>query len=495
MKLTQQTPLELGEDKLKSRVLHLVERERYLHTWVMGEQAEGTTKLLRNAFMQDVVTGRGCCFFDTQGDQAQWLLERIPYDRVDDVLYFDATDPNYVLGFNPLHGIPAHRRDTYAKEIVAAIRDFFPVNTWGGQIEDILTTTFHALLYLPDDHRPTMASALEFLTNDLYRWFVLKWCKEKAVVRFWEEEYKKKWSTNKRKDALASSTNKLRVFQSSPTLRAIFSQKKSGLDFGIAMATNKIVIIKINRSALGAFYTDLTASLMFSRLQFDARNRPMPDLSVPGAEAVAPGFHVYVPRFNRIATETNIAEFDSVQNMRVSFMVTNQHLGQLRRRPGLFDALTSNTGNKIAFTLSAADAEAMQGVITTHEKKYLMWLKEGECYASLSYGEGKISGKTEIQQLQWDTYNASSVIRASNSKRARLRTEVEEAYQQWIEEPYPLPDDRKARHEKEAEETTPYSIKSPGKRTVKKKKDKATKVADKLEKYRAHDWQVPSAVT
>lgn len=55
--------------------------------------------------MQDVMGGRGACYFDFHGEDARWLLDHIPKHRIEDVVYFDPLNPNFALGYNPLDGV------------------------------------------------------------------------------------------------------------------------------------------------------------------------------------------------------------------------------------------------------------------------------------------------------------------------------------------------------------------------------------------------------
>ena len=42
--------------------------------------------------IQDIYNGDGVCFIDPHGQTAEMILERIPPERAEDVIYFDAGD-------------------------------------------------------------------------------------------------------------------------------------------------------------------------------------------------------------------------------------------------------------------------------------------------------------------------------------------------------------------------------------------------------------------
>jgi len=87
--------------------------------------------------MQDVQSGRGGCFFDFHGEDARWLIDHIPKDRIEDVVYFNPLDPNVAVGFNTLAGIAPQHYATYTDDIVEALRHIF-ASSWGPRMDDIL---------------------------------------------------------------------------------------------------------------------------------------------------------------------------------------------------------------------------------------------------------------------------------------------------------------------------------------------------------------------
>ena len=49
--------------------------------------------------------GNGLCIIDPHGDIAEDILKYIPKERTKDLIYFNATDQDKPIAFNPLKGI------------------------------------------------------------------------------------------------------------------------------------------------------------------------------------------------------------------------------------------------------------------------------------------------------------------------------------------------------------------------------------------------------
>ncbi|MEL6828550.1 MAG: TraM recognition domain-containing protein [Pseudomonadota bacterium] len=433
MLLEKTWPLYLGDDAVYKFPHVISQSNRYQHTWVLGQTGTGKSTWLRQCFMQDVLAGRGGCYFDFHGTDAPWILDRIPKERIQDVTYFDPLSRDYAVGFNPLDGIAADQHDLYALELVAMLRNFFPRESWGGQLNDILTTTFHALLQLPGEQRGTLVGAVEFLTNEMYRNYVLSHCREEAIVKFWKQEYKG-WSVNRRKDALASSTNKIRTFQSSPYLRNILSQQKSGLDLRRAIAKQGIVIFNINRFYLGAFHSDILASLILSRLIYEGKTRVMPTERDRVVEELCPGFHVFIDEFHYLGTLATADALSGIRSKKISFMVAHQHTDQLK--PEVYRAIKGNASTKVVFRVGSDDADKLQKVVETTNPKNLSGQPDYQFYLHYKSGKGVQTARSATPQISFEeTGVASSIIRYSNSMHAKPVADVEARYQHWIGSP------------------------------------------------------------
>ena len=77
-----------GTDK----AIYLQEKDRRRHMYVIGQTGMGKSVFLENLAFQDMCDGHGFAFIDPHGDAVEALLQRVPEERIDDVIYFDPAD-------------------------------------------------------------------------------------------------------------------------------------------------------------------------------------------------------------------------------------------------------------------------------------------------------------------------------------------------------------------------------------------------------------------
>ena len=85
----------LNKSTVERSALTVSQNERFQHTYVVGQTGTGKSTWLKNSFLQDIHAGFGACYFDFHGGDAEWLLDRIPEDRIGDVAYIDPNDPTH----------------------------------------------------------------------------------------------------------------------------------------------------------------------------------------------------------------------------------------------------------------------------------------------------------------------------------------------------------------------------------------------------------------
>jgi DNA helicase HerA-like ATPase len=66
----------------------MTQTDRKRHFYVIGQTGTGKSWLMVRMILQDIYNGDGVCFIDPH-DTYEMILERIPPERVEDVIYFD----------------------------------------------------------------------------------------------------------------------------------------------------------------------------------------------------------------------------------------------------------------------------------------------------------------------------------------------------------------------------------------------------------------------
>jgi type IV secretory pathway TraG/TraD family ATPase VirD4 len=88
----------------------------------MGVTGTGKSTLLARLVLHDITAGRGVVVIDPKTDLVDRILERIPPERLDDVVVLDPSSPTPV-GVNPLAGVDP---DLAADSVVSVFHSAWP---------------------------------------------------------------------------------------------------------------------------------------------------------------------------------------------------------------------------------------------------------------------------------------------------------------------------------------------------------------------------------
>jgi hypothetical protein len=89
-------------DRGNAKTFGILQDDRRRHMYILGKTGMGKTTLLTNMVLQDIYNGYGVCFIDPHGDSAEYILDRIPTFRQNDVIYFNPADTDFTIGFKML---------------------------------------------------------------------------------------------------------------------------------------------------------------------------------------------------------------------------------------------------------------------------------------------------------------------------------------------------------------------------------------------------------
>ena len=123
--------------------------DRRRHFYAVGKTGMGKTELLKNMAIQDIRNGCGIGFIDPHGEAAEDLLNFIPKERIDDVVYFNPADFEYPIAFNVMEKVSATHRHLIASGLMGVFKKIWP-DVWSARMEYILNNSILALLEYPD---------------------------------------------------------------------------------------------------------------------------------------------------------------------------------------------------------------------------------------------------------------------------------------------------------------------------------------------------------
>lgn len=324
--------------------------DRTKHVYTIGKTGMGKSTLLENMAIQDIQNGNGFAFVDPHGSSADALLDFIPEERVNDVIYFAPHDLDYPISFNVMEDVGYDRRHLVASGLMSAFKKIW-VDAWSARMEYILTNTILALLEYPDS---TLLGINRMLVDKDYRRAVVENISDPSVKAFWTEEFAK-YTERFAAEATPAIQNKVGQFTSNPVIRNIIGQPTSSFDLRQVMDERKIIIVNLSKGQVGEANANLLGSMLITKLYLAAMSRS--DLSRPELEKL-PNFYLYVDEFQSFANESFADILSEARKYKLNLTIAHQYIEQMSEE--VRAAVFGNVGTMIAFRVGAFDAEVFE---------------------------------------------------------------------------------------------------------------------------------------
>jgi hypothetical protein len=325
--------------------------DRRRHIYVVGKTGVGKSTLLENMIIADIRAGKGVGVVDPHGELAEKILDFIPEERLDDVIYFDPSDMEYPIAFNPMEQVGNEFRHLVASGIMGVFKKIWP-DAWSARMEYILNNTLLALLELPD---ATLLGILRMFAEPNYRKKIVDNLKDPVIKAFWQNEFAR-YSQKLETEALAAIQNKVGQFVSNPLIRNILGQPRSALNMREIMDTGKIFIVNLSKGKIGEDNSALLGAMIITRLNLAAMSR------VDIAEKDRRDFFLYVDEFQNFATDSFANILSEARKYHLSLTLAHQYIGQLTSGDStkVRDAIFGNVGTIITFRVGAEDGEFLE---------------------------------------------------------------------------------------------------------------------------------------
>lgn len=398
--------------------------DRAQHLYVVGKTGLGKSTLLRNLILQDLYAGRGVGLLDPHGDLAREVLDAIPKERTNDVLYFNPGDLARPVGVNILPQVPRDSSHLVVSGVLSAFRGIWG-SSWGPRLEYILG---HALAALLDHGGLTILALPRLLSNDSFRERVASKVRDPVVRAFWQEEYAS-YERRFRLEAIAPLQNKIGRLLANAPMRNIFGQLGSRFDVRFLMDRGRIMIADLAKGVVGEDQSRLLGALLLSQFQWAAMQRA-------NAEAASrTPFYLYIDEFQSFATDALTSILAEARKYGLALILAHQYLDQLTDE--IRQSVFGNAGNLIAFRVGQSDARILEDEFGGGVKMgHLVSLGKHEIYARL-LDEGRMRepfrGRTLPPVRGTAHGRRETVIRRSRERYGRPREEVEARIERWLE--------------------------------------------------------------
>jgi CxxC-x17-CxxC domain-containing protein len=396
--------------------------DRRRHIYVVGKTGMGKTALLENMAIQDIMVGRGVGFVDPHGEAAESLLDFIPSDRVNDVVYFNPADTEYPIAFNVMEMVGSEQRHLVASGLMGVFKKIWP-DVWSARMEYILNNSILALLEYPNS---TLLGVNRMLADAEYRKKVVEKITDPVVKAFWVTEYAR-YTQRYEIEATAAIQNKVGQFISNPLIRNIIGQVSSTIDMRKIMDEGKILILNLSKGKIGEDNSMLLGALLITKIQLAAMSR----VDVP--EEKRCDFFLYVDEFQNFATESFVNILSEARKYRLALILGHQYITQMDEK--VRDAVFGNVGTIACFRVGAEDAEFLEKEFTpefmaedlVNSAKYNIYLK-----LMIDGIAGRpFSAQTLPPTAKPPKSNKEKIIKVSRERYGTSRKVVEDKIARW----------------------------------------------------------------
>jgi len=343
------TGLYLGKSVFRGieQPIYIGDSDRMRHIYVVGATGTGKSQLMIKMMYQDLRAGRGFCFIDPH-DTFESVMQLIPPERVEDVIYFSPADLDRPMGLNL---IEAHTEDqkhfisTAIINLMYKLFDPYKTGIVGPRFEHAIR---NAMLTVMSEPGATFVEVVRCLTDPRYVQELLPKVQDPMVRRYWTDQIAQTSDFHK-SEVLDYIVSKFGRFVTNKMMRNIIGQSQSAFDFRRVMDEGKILIINLAKGQIGEENSNFLGLVLVPKILMAAMGRS----DVP--EQQRKDFYLYVDEFQNFATPDFAQILSEARKFHLGLCVANQFIGQMEE--DVKNAIFGNCGTKISFRVGVTDAQ------------------------------------------------------------------------------------------------------------------------------------------
>ena len=338
----------LGTNRYRgeNKDIFLKEKDRNRHIYIIGKTGTGKTELLKRMIIQDIEAGKGLCLIDPH-DAVEQILERIPPERAEDVIYFDPSNLERPMGINLMEVNTEDEKHFVTNSIINLmykLYDPYKTGIVGPRFEHAIR---NAMLTVMSEPGNTFIEVVRCLTDSKYVQELLPKVKDPVVRRYWTDQIAQTSDFHK-SETLDYIVSKFGRFVTNTMIRNIIGQSKSSFNFREVMDQGKILLISLAKGKIGEENSSFLGLIMVPRILMAAMSRQ----DVPEEERR--DFYLYVDEFQNFATPDFAQILSEARKYHLNLTVANQFVGQMEEE--VKNAVFGNVGTIASFRVGVSDA-------------------------------------------------------------------------------------------------------------------------------------------
>ena len=347
-----QTGLYLGMSVYRGikRSVYIADEDRQRHIYIVGKTGTGKSELLTDMIMQDIRSGKGVCFIDPH-DTVEKILEMIPPNRAEDVIYFDPSDTERPLGLNMLEAATEDQKHFVTTSIINLMYKLYDPHKTGIIGPRFEHAIRNAMLTVMSEPGATFVEIVRCLTDSRYVQELLPKVTDPIVRRYWTDQIAQTADFHK-SEVLDYIVSKFGRFVTNKMMRNIIGQSQSAFDFRKVMDEGKILLINLAKGKIGEENSSFFGLVLVPKILIAAMSRQ----DVP--EEMRKDFYLYVDEFQNFATPDFAQILSEARKYHLNLCVANQFVGQIEE--DVKNAIFGNVGTLLSFRVGVTDANYLQ---------------------------------------------------------------------------------------------------------------------------------------
>ncbi len=409
------TPIGLTDKKMKQ------------NTIIVGKTGTGKSTIMFNMIRDNILKGESVCLIDPHGDLSEEVINIIPEERINDLIYINPMDLNRPISINLLElpeGLSRTElkleQDLRCEGLITVFRRLFNNDDGNAtRIEGHLRNAIYTAFTVKDR---TLFTLNKLLSDPVYLQRVVGNLKDEDLKNFWKNIFGKAGSYQA-VSMIKGVTIKLDRFARADMVKRMLKDYHSTINFDEVLDNKKIVICNLSEGKLGDDNTQLIGTMILSLIYQAAQRRIRKDL-----EARNP-LYLYIDEFQTFAMPQFVKLFTQGRKYGIHPIAAEQSLSQ-QKDMQINNIMLGNTANVISFQLAGKrDAEFMLEQFAPHiEISDLLNLPNYHFYMKMTGArpEEAFSGITLKHEIKKDKEKISRFIEASRQNYGREYVEDEE---------------------------------------------------------------------
>src|SRR5260221_111070 len=247
------------------RPVYLGNEDRLRHMYIIGKTGTGKSEFMKQMILQDINEGKGLCFMDPHGDAVEQILELIPPERAEDVIYFNPSDTERPIGLNLLEAKTEdqkHFATTAVINMMYKLFDPYKTGIVGPRFEHAVR---NAMLTAMAEPETSFVEVMRILTDAKFVQELLPKVTDPIIRRYWTDQIAQTNDFHK-SEVLDYITSKFGRFVTNKLIRNIIGQSKSSFDLREVMDTGKILLINLAKGTLGEENSNFLGLILLPRI-------------------------------------------------------------------------------------------------------------------------------------------------------------------------------------------------------------------------------------